>query len=310
MSDPVAVAEGLLREACGPRLRTREPLAPFTSFRIGGPAALYLEPAGDEDLAAAADAVAGTGIPWTVLGKGSNVLVSDRGFPGLVIRLGRSYRWASAEGTALSAGGAMPLPALANAALAASLAGFEWGVAIPGTVGGGVRMNAGAHGGSMADVVAGVDAFAFDRATRARLPAADLAFGYRRSALPEGSVVVGVELRLQPGDRAEIRARMDEARAWRRATQPLSEANCGSVFKNPPGDHAGRLVEAAGAKALSEGGATVSRKHANFIVTRPGATAGDVDRLIRRVQRMVEERFGVSLETEVHRVGEFDLASI
>jgi UDP-N-acetylmuramate dehydrogenase len=121
---------------------------------------------------------------------------------------------------------------------------------------------------------------------------------------------VGVELRLQPGDRAEIRARMDEARAWRRATQPLSEANCGSVFKNPPGDHAGRLVEAAGAKALSEGGATVSRKHANFIVTRPGATAGDVDRLIRRVQRMVEERFGVSLETEVHRVGEFDLASI
>jgi UDP-N-acetylmuramate dehydrogenase len=306
----VATAERILRAGCGPRLRTALAMAPLTTFRVGGSAALYLEPESEADLAVAADAVAATGISWVAIGKGSNLLVSDAGFPGLVIRLGRSYRMAARDGDRLRAGASMPLPALAGVAQTHGLAGLEFGIAIPGTLGGAVRMNAGAHGGAMADVVDRVDLYSIVEGAARSIPGADAGFAYRRSALPAGSLVVGAVLRLRTGDRDEIRARMDEARAWRRATQPLSEPNCGSVFKNPPGDHAARLVDAAGAKGLSVGGAEVSRKHANFIVTRPGATAADVQRLIARVQELVMERFDIPLEPEVQRVGDFDLASI
>lgn len=302
-------AEAVARAAevlapCGSRLRRSFPLAPLTSFRVGGPAALYLEAESDADLAAAARAVSETGIPWTVIGKGSNVLVSDAGFPGLVIRLGRGYRWVARVGTRLRAGGAMPLPALAGVALSHSLAGLEFGVAIPASLGGAVRMNAGAHGRSMEQVVQSVEVFALDRGERVVVPGTEAGFGYRRSALPAGGVVVGATLALRPGDRAEIRRRMDEAREWRRATQPLAEPNCGSVFKNPPGDYAARLIEAAGAKGMRIGGAVVSPKHANFIVAGPGASAADVARLIRAVQEAVRARFGVELEPEVRFVGE------
>jgi UDP-N-acetylmuramate dehydrogenase len=310
VSDPIEVAERILRAACGPRLRSRRPLADLTSFRIGGPAALYLEAATAGDLEAAARAIEESSLPWVTIGRGSNLLVSDRGFPGLVVRLGRGYRSTTQDDNRLIAGAAMPLPALAGAALAGTLAGLEWGVAIPGTVGGGVRMNAGAHRGSMANVLEEIELFSMGEGTGRRIPAADASFGYRHSDLPAGTLVVGATFLLAAGRREDIRARMAEAREWRRATQPLAESSCGSVFKNPPGDHAGRLVDAAGCKGLTVGGAEVSRKHANFIVTQRGATAADVDRLIRRVQRAVEERFAVVLETEVHRVGQFDLASL
>src|SRR5262249_49882321 len=145
---------------------------------------------------------------------------------------------------------------------------------------------------------------------RGRLRAWEGGLGYRRSALPEGSIVVEAILELRPGEAPAIRAEMEEARAWRRETQPLAEPNCGSVFKNPEGDHAARLVEAAGAKGLSVGGARVSEKHANFVVASPGATASDVWELIGRVQHLVEARFGVSLEREVQLVGEFNGAAI
>ena len=147
-----AAAERILRAACGPRIRSSFPLAPLTSFRLGGPAALYLEAESEADLAAASEAVQATGIPWAVIGKGSNLLVSDRGFTGLVIRLGKGFRWAAREGSHLHAGGSMPLPALSGVALAHSLAGLEFGVAIPASMGGAVRMNAGAHGRSMSEV--------------------------------------------------------------------------------------------------------------------------------------------------------------
>jgi UDP-N-acetylmuramate dehydrogenase len=303
-------AERILRAECGPRIRSSLPLAPLTTFRVGGLAALYLEPESERDLDAAAEAVAASGIPWVAVGKGSNLLVSDRGFPGLVIRLGRSYRMAARDGDRLRAGASLPLPALAGAALTHGLAGMEFGIAIPGTVGGGVRMNAGAHGRSMADVVERIDLYSVPDGRPRSIRGTDAGFAYRHSALPTGALVVGAVVHLAPGDRDAIRGRMDEAREWRRATQPLAEPNCGSVFTNPPNDHAARLVEAAGAKGLSEGGAEVSRKHANFVVTRPGATAADVDRLIRRVQGLVLERFGVHLEPEVQRVGDFDLASL
>jgi UDP-N-acetylmuramate dehydrogenase len=303
----IALAERILRAACGDRVRTRSVLAPLTTFRIGGPAALYLEPQGEADLVAASEAVRETAVPVLVLGKGSNVLIADSGFPGLVLRLGRGYRWAARDGDILTAGAAMPLPALAGVARSHALTGLEFGVAIPASVGGAVRMNAGAHGGEMAEVVHRVDVFDLTEGYARAIPAEDMRFAYRRSELSSASVIVGASLRLAQGDGEAIRARMDEVRDWRRRTQPLAEPNCGSVFKNPPGDHAARLVEEAGAKGLAVGGATISTKHANFIVTSPGARAVDVIELIGEVQELVAARTGIRLEPEVHLVGDLDL---
>lgn len=307
--DAVAHAEAILRAACGDRVRTRFILAPLTTFRIGGPAALFLEPESEADLVASSEAIRETGIPFAVLGKGSNVLVADDGFPGLVLRLGRGYRWSARDGVRLSAGGAMPLPALAGVALSHGLSGLEFGIAIPASLGGAVRMNAGAHGREMAGVLERVDVFRLLAGVAAKVPAEDVGFSYRRSGLASDDVVVGATLRLAARDRAEIRALMDEARMWRRRTQPLAEPNCGSVFKNPPGDHAARLIDAAGGKGRRVGGAAISTKHANFIVTDERARAADVLALVAEVQRLVAERSGVHLEPEVHLVGDLDPAS-
>jgi UDP-N-acetylmuramate dehydrogenase len=306
VTDPVARAEAILRAACGDRVRRSFSLAPLTTFRIGGPAALYLEPESDEDLVAAGEALAASGLPFLVIGKGSNLLVSDRGFPGLVLRLGRGYRWAARDGDRLRAGGSMPLPALSGVALRHALAGLAFGVAIPATVGGAVRMNAGAHHRSMSDVVTSVEVVRLGDGRASSIARADAGFAYRRSALPEDAVVTGVTVILEPGDPVSIRREMDAARDWRRRTQPLAEPNCGSVFKNPPDDHAARLIEAAGLKGRRVGGAQVSTKHANFIVADPGARADDVLALIRSVQAGVERAAGVRLEPEVHLVGAFD----
>ena len=302
----VGLAERLLRAACGDRVRAGFPLAPLTTFRLGGPAALYLEPDDDEDLRAAGRAITETGIPWVVLGKGSNVLVADDGFPGLVLRLGKGFRWAGRDGDHLSAGGAMPLPALAGVALRHGLEGLAFGVAIPASLGGAVRMNAGAHGGEIGEVVETVDVFVLGDGERVSVPKAEAGFAYRASALPAGSVVVGATFRLRHGDPGAIRARMEEAKEWRRRTQPIAEPNCGSVFTNPPGGHAARLIEEAGGKSLTEGGAHVSAKHANFIIAGPGATAADVRRLIERVRAVVRDRAGVDLVPEVQLVGGTD----
>ncbi len=304
MSD-LAQAATILRAACGERVRGDFPMAPLTTFRVGGPAALYLEPESQSDLAAAGRAVTHAGIPVVVLGRGSNVLVGDGGFPGLVLRLGRSYRWSARDGDRLSAGGAMALPALAGVALRHSLTGLEFGVAIPATLGGAVRMNAGAHGHEMAEALESVEVFRLRGGAAETVQASDAGLSYRRSALGEEAVVIGARVRLGRGDPSAIRGRMDEARAWRRATQPLNEPNCGSVFKNPPGDHAARLVEAAGAKGRRVGGASVSRKHANFIVAEPGARAADVVALMDEVRALVEAHDGVRLEPEVQLVGTF-----
>ena len=309
MTGDLSVAEGVMR-AAGTRVRVGFPLAPVTSFRLGGPAALYVEVETDDDLTGAAEGIRRTGIPWTIVGKGSNLLVSDAGFRGLVLRLGKRFRWVAREGSTLRAGGAMPLPALAGAALSHGLSGLEFAVAIPATLGGAVRMNAGAHRGSMDRVLEWLDLFSMQDGERHRLRATDAGFSYRRSALPGGSIVVGATLVLRPGEPTEIRTEMEEARAWRRETQPLAEPNCGSVFKNPEGDHAARLVEAVGGKSLGVGGAHVSTKHANFIVAGPGATAADVLRLIELIQERVHDRFGVSLEREVQLVGDFDPTAV
>jgi UDP-N-acetylmuramate dehydrogenase len=303
MSGDLALARSILAAACGSRLRVDLPMAPLTTFRIGGPAALFLEPDDEADLAAAADAIVRAGVPYTVLGKGSNVLVADEGFPGLVLRLGRGFRWSARAGTTLTAGGAMPLPALAGIAQRHALAGIAFAIAIPASLGGAVRMNAGAHGGQMNDVVEAVEVFHLTGAGSQTIEGSDAGFGYRHSGLPVDAVVVGARLALAPGNPDEIRSQMDEARRWRRETQPIAEPNCGSVFTNPPGEHAAALIDAAGLKGTRVGGASVSMKHANFVVTEPGASAVDVRELIELVRARVAEATGIWLRPEVRAVG-------
>jgi UDP-N-acetylmuramate dehydrogenase len=302
--DELGETTRILTEALGPRLRARFPIAPLTTFRIGGPAELFVEAEDDRDLAAVAKARQATGVPVAVIGKGSNILVSDRGFPGIVVRLGRGFRWAGRDRDHLTAGGAMPLPALAGVALRHGLGGLEFGVAIPATLGGAVKMNAGAHGRAMSEVVERIEVYRLDAAERRTIPGSEAGFAYRRSAVPADGVVVGATVLLRPDGEPAIRALMDEAREWRRRTQPLAEPNCGSVFKNPDGDHAARLIEAAGGKGLRVGGARVSEKHANFIVADAGASAADVWGLIDRVRDLVATDTGVRLETEVQVIGE------
>ncbi len=300
----LAEAERILRARLGPGVRVGFPIAPLTTFRIGGPAALFVEAQDDEALAAVREAVDATDLQVAVIGKGSNMLVSDDGFPGIVVRLGRGFRWAGRDGDLLSAGGAMPLPAMAGVAMRHRLSGLEFGVAIPASLGGAVKMNAGAHARSMSDVIDRVEVFPLTGTDpRRSLAASEAGFAYRRSQLPDPSIVVGATVRLQPAADHEIRAHMEEARRWRRRTQPLAEPNCGSVFKNPDGDHAARLIESAGAKGLRVGGARVSEKHANFIVADPGATASDVWDLVQQVRSRVEQHAGIRLETEVELMG-------
>lgn len=307
MSDDRALtaAGNILARTADSRVHQNFSLAGLTSFRLGGPAALYLEAESDADLAAAGLAIRETGIPLLVIGKGSNLLVSDEGFDGLVLRLGRAFRWVARDGDRLTVGASMPLPALSGVALSHGLAGLEFGVAIPASLGGCVRMNAGAHGHSLDEVLESIEVFVVEEGQTRWISASDARFEYRDSTLPDGGVVTAAIVRLRPGDPADIRRHMDEAREWRRATQPLAEPNCGSVFKNPPGDHAARLVEAAGAKGLAVGGARVSEKHSNFVIAAPGATAKDVYGLITMVQGRVRERFGLELEPEVRLVGRF-----
>jgi UDP-N-acetylmuramate dehydrogenase len=309
MSADLERAETILRDACGERVRVGFPMAPLTTFRIGGPAALYLEPESDADLSAVSSALSASGVPLVVIGKGSNLLVSDRGFPGIVLRLGRGYRWVAREGDRVTAGAATPLPALAGVAYQHALTGLEFGIAIPATLGGAVRMNAGAHTRSLADVVEQVHVYDLGEDRVRLVPVEEMGFSYRRSRLSEDLVVTAAAVRLESGSAESIRARMDEAREWRRRTQPLAEPNCGSVFKNPPGQHAARLIEDAGLKGLRVGGASVSRKHANFIVADPGAHAADVVALIAGIRARVASVSGVTLEPEVHLIGAFDDAA-
>jgi UDP-N-acetylmuramate dehydrogenase len=234
------------------------------------------------------------------------MLVSDRGFEGIAVRLGPGFRWSGASGNAIDAGAAMPLPAIATLAMHHRLAGFEFAVAIPASLGGAVRMNAGAHGHEIAEVLTSIDVFVIPDATTRRIDVADAGFSYRRSDLPAGSIVTAASIALRRGTTEEIVAGMNEAKEWRRRTQPLNLPNGGSVFKNPPGDHAARLVEAICGKGMQVGGARISEVHANFIVAADDARANDVYTLLRKIQRMVREDTGVELEPELKLIGEFE----
>ncbi len=300
MSDPV---HDELVQRCVGRVLAGASLAPLTTLRVGGPARVLVTAEQDRDLAAVATACRDHDLPWAVIGRGSNLLVADAGWPGVAVVLGRGYRGLEMAGDRITAGAAEPLPALAVRLADAGYGGFAWACAVPGTLGGAVRMNAGAHGADMASHLTEVEVFRLSSATREQWPPAALGLTYRHSELPEDAVVVAASLQLATAVPAEVRAEIASIRAWRRTHQPLNEPNCGSVFTNPPGDSAGRLIDAAGCKGLTVGGAEVSTRHANFIVTRPGATATDVATLIALVIAAVERIHGVQLRPEVRRLG-------
>jgi UDP-N-acetylmuramate dehydrogenase len=298
----------------GDRARRQVPLGPLTTYRVGGPAALFVEAADEGDLAIAGRAVSETGLPVLVVGRGSNLLVADAGFPGLALALGAGFGAISVDGTEVRAGGAVSLPVLARRTAAAALTGLEWAVGVPGSVGGAVRMNAGGHGSDVATTLVSARVVSLDRpgagdgddpggaAVAGDVPADRLALGYRRSALGPADVVVAARFALRAGDREASEREIAEIVRWRRQHQP-GGANAGSVFANPPGDSAGRLVEAAGLKGLRRGSASVSPKHANFVQVDDGGSADDVRALIAEVARLVLERTGVRLSLENHLVG-------
>jgi UDP-N-acetylmuramate dehydrogenase len=292
-----------LRHTCGGEVRGDATLGELTTLRVGGPVRVMVTAESDEDLAAVGRGVGSYDVPWLVVGRGSNLLVSDDGWPGVVVTLGRGFRGVRFDAERVRAGAAEPLPALAKRIADKGLGGFAWAAAVPGSLGGAVRMNAGAHGGEMSQALVEVDLFRLRHGVRETWPVAQLGLSYRRSELPDDAVVVSATLQLHTASSDEIRDEIAEIRQWRRDHQPLNEPNCGSVFTNPQGDSAGRLVETAGAKGLSIGGATVSTMHANFIVTAPGATATDVVRLIDEVRRRVAAVHGVDLVPEVQMRG-------
>jgi UDP-N-acetylmuramate dehydrogenase len=256
----------------------------------------------EDDLVAARTAVVRTGVPVLVVGRGSNLLVADAGFPGLAITLGEGFATIEVDGTRVRAGAAVSLPVLARQTAAAGLTGLEWAVGVPGSVGGAVRMNAGGHGSDTAEHLRRYRFVDLTGGEDGTFDAARLEFAYRHSTVGPGHVVVWGEYELAPGDPDTSATEISEIVRWRREHQPGGQ-NAGSVFTNPPGDSAGRLVDAAGLKGHRIGTAHVSTKHANFIQADEGGSADDVWHLVREVQRLVEERTGIHLEPELRVVG-------
>jgi UDP-N-acetylmuramate dehydrogenase len=298
------------------RVEENRALATLTTYRLGGPARVYVEPADLADLDALCGIVGEAGdIDVLAVGRGSNLVVSDEGWPGVAVRLGSAFSWiepwTAPDGRrGLVAGAGTPLPTVANWAARRGLGGLEWLVAVPGSVGGAVRMNAGAHGGAVAETLRCVRIFDLDRRESVTRDVAELDLGYRHSNLSDRQLVVEACFALDPADPGTIRGRMERFRRHRAGSQPGALQNAGSTFKNPPGDSAGRLVEAAGLKGLRVGGASVSELHANFFMAGEGATAQDVYELVHEVQAAVRARFGIELEPEVRFAGRFERAGL
>lgn len=288
-------------------------LAGYTTYRVGGPASLFVDVADESVLASVAAVVVATNVAVLVVGRGSNLLVADRGFLGLVLVLGEAFAAVdlpgvasgaaeTAESVLVVAGAAASLPVVARRSAAAGLTGFEWAVGVPGSIGGAVRMNAGGHGSDMAETLVRVRVLDLGTGEDGWVPAAALVLSYRQSCVGPSQVVLSAELALRPGDRTQSEALVADIVRWRRANQP-GGTNAGSVFTNPPGDSAGRLIDAAGCKGLRIGSAEVSSKHANFIQVDGSGRASDVRALMVEVARRVEDDLGVRLQAETRMVG-------
>ena len=286
-------------------LKADAPLATFTWFRVGGPAEVLFNPVDADDLSSFL-AACPADVPVTVIGVASNLLVRDGGVPGVVVRLGRPFGRIGVEphddhARVVCGGGAMDVM-VARAARDAGLAGLEFLSGIPGTIGGAVRMNAGAYGGQVSDVLASADIV--DRSgERYRLTAAGLGLSYRHSELPADSIVTGAQFNAAPGDRAEIAQRMDAIADARAASQPFKLRTGGSTFANPPGEKAWQLIDQAGCRGLTVGGAQVSELHCNFLINTGSATAADIETLGEEVRTRVLAESGIELRWEIQRIG-------
>src|SRR5271170_7781830 len=296
--------EGELREKFGARIRAAMPLAELTSFRIGGPADLFVAVEDENELMHAKAAAYRASVPCFCLGAGTNLLVSDRGMRGLVVRLGDGFGKIKIDGTKVVAGAGAAFGTLVQTVVDRGLEGLEFGEGIPGTVGGGLVMNAGAFGGELARVVAMVHGVTSQGELRA-LSADEVKFAYRRTELPPGFIITRIEFDLVEGDHGVLRERVAQLKARRASHQPRGFPNAGSIFKNPPGNFAGRLLESCGLKGERVGSAAFSDRHANFIVNLGGARAIEVRELMEIARRRVEQQTGVRLEPEVKLVGEW-----
>ena len=284
------------------KLTCKAPLAPYTWFKTGGPADWLFEPADLEDLKTFLERLGGE-IPVMALGLGSNMIVRDGGVPGVVVRLGKAFAGVQHTGeNELTCGAGASGILVASTARDLGIAGLEFLRGIPGTVGGFVRMNGGAYGREVADVLVDCSVILHEGAF-VTLTAAELEYSYRHSALPDGAIVVSARFRGHPGDPAEIGAEMERIAAAREASQPLRTKTGGSTFKNPEGHKAWQLVDAAGCRGLTLGGAQVSEKHTNFLINTGNATSADIEGLGELVRDKVYAHSGVSLEWEIQRVG-------
>jgi UDP-N-acetylmuramate dehydrogenase len=283
------------------RIRFDASLEAYTSFKIGGPADVLVEPADVEDVRRLVSQASAARIPLFVLG-GTNLLIRDGGIRGIVVSLSKLRGIQEEPGAVLYAEGGVGMPTLIGHAIRRSLSGLEWAAGIPGTVGGCLVMNAGTRLGEMKDAVKAVRLVTMKGELR-DLPASSIPFQYRRAGLPKG-IVVGVWLQLRQGLRGEIERVVKDYLHYRKDTQPLTMPSAGCVFKNPPGDSAGRLLEAAGLKGARVGDAEVSMKHGNFIVNRGHASAADVIQLIGKVRQTIKRKAGVRLDLELKIVGE------
>jgi UDP-N-acetylmuramate dehydrogenase len=298
-----------VRAAVRGEVREAEPLARYSTYRIGGPATVVL-PSSAEDVATAIRMAHEAGVPWFALGLGSNILLPDEGLDALVVRLGRGLDRLERDGDRWAVGAGLPAPLAARRTAAAGYAGLHLFVGVPGTVGGGVYMNAGCHGGDWSEVVESVTVV--DEAGRdSVVPRSEVPFTYRRSGL-DGRVVVEAAVRLRREEQPRLDEQIAEMFEWRQSGTPFNQPCCGSVFKNPAGPSwkreggprtAGQLIEAAGLKGFRVGAAEVSPMHANYFVNTGGATAADVRGLIQQVQKRVEGEFGALLEPEVKIIG-------
>lgn len=284
---------------------TQEAMSAHTTWKIGGPADLFLQPSSEQELQQVLAYLYTHEIPWLVIGNGSNLLVGDKGIRGAVIKMGEAFSGSAWRGQDVEVCSGMLLAALALEAAERSLCGIEFARGIPGSVGGAVRMNAGAYGGNIGNFVTAVHGVSYT-GEPVHVSGEQITFAYRNSSLFDlDAVVTRVCLHLELGDREEIMALMKDYAQRRSKAQPLEYPSCGSVFRNPPNDHAGRLVEMTGLRGLRNGNAAVSQKHGNFIINLGGATAAEVRELIELVQDRVYQYAGVHLEPEVRFMGEF-----
>jgi len=286
------------------RILENEPMSRHTSFRVGGKADFFVDVAAEQELAALLALLTGESVPHLLIGNGSDLLFADEGYRGVILHLTGEFENAEASGEYITAGSARLLSSVSSLAAENGLTGMEFASGIPGSLGGAVFMNAGAYGGEMKDIVSRVWVMAPDGSRIEEKTGGEMDFSYRHSAIQDNSgIVTRVELKLTPGDPAQIRARIRELTEKRNAKQPVNYPSAGSTFKRPSKGYAAALIEEAGLKGVSVGGAEVSEKHSGFIINKGGATASDVLELMRLVRARVYEHSGILLEPEVRIIG-------